>query len=242
MRTTNDARPRTERPSFVRPDRQTVAPRGRSRPRHHLGVLACAACALALLPGCLAWRTGGHADARLVSAEFPVDVVPDLPIRAYVPLTESSADIYLTDLDDQALTRALTDPTAQVTGTIVHAHLFVQPSPGKTPIAETAFSATVRYVIFSRGTIGVYDGGGFCLPRGRPGDDHFAGSIPEATLRINRTTPGFIDRIGRGTLRVAFRAERNRDRVERLSRLTERAVRTATPIDDASTPPDDLLP
>ncbi|MEM1183785.1 MAG: hypothetical protein AAGI53_02175 [Planctomycetota bacterium] len=163
-----------------------------------------------------------RAESRLISAEFPVDLAPELPHRVYIPRTQSSADIYLTDLDPQALARALADPTDPITGTIIHLHLFVRPKPGRTPIDDTALSATVRYIVLAKGQAGIYDGGGFLLPEQRPGGDRFEATMLDASVRLSSKTEGFIDRIGRGALELEFKAERNEPSAELIARVAGR--------------------
>ena len=187
------------------------------------------------LPACGA-KT--KADARLVSAQFPVDLAPDLTTRVYSPRNDSSADIYLTDLDQQALTRALADPADPTTGTIVHLHMFVRPRPGKTPIDATALSATVRYLVLARGQAGVYDGGGFLLPEGTPGRETFSASVPSATVRLAALTPAFVDRVGRGDLRIRFKAERDEPTADLIARVADRFAARAI----ATTDEDPLAP
>ncbi|MEM7756130.1 MAG: hypothetical protein AAF297_10905 [Planctomycetota bacterium] len=201
---------------------------------------AAVALALALfaLPACGTPPT--KAENRLASTAFPVDLAPNLTRRVYSPRTESSADVYLTDLSPQALTRALSDPADPTTGTIVHVHLFIRPQPGRTPIEETALSATIRYVILARGQAGVYDGGGFLLPEGKPGGDRFEGTMLDASVRLSAATPGFIDRIGRGSLELDFRAERDEPASELIRRVADRFAFRAIQTSRETDTPDDL--
>lgn len=199
-------------------------------PPRPVALLGLALTALVFLPGCLSLRWGGLGEGRLESAEFPVDLEPDLPVRVYEPIDESSADIFLTDLTNDEIIAALADPAAGTTGTIIYAHMFVRPRPGRTPIDTTAISVTVRYILLARGSVGVYDGGGFLLPTGKPGREYFAGRIPDADLRLAATTPGFVDRIGRGELSLRFRARRDPETVDLIRRLADRAFRRAEPV------------
>lgn len=195
--------------------------------------------ALGFLPACGTPDT--RATSRLTSAEFPVDLAPNLTQRVFVPRSSSAVDIYLTDLDPQALTRALADPADPTTGTIIHIHMFVQPRPGRTPIDATALSATVRYLVLAKGQAGVYDGGGFLLPESRPTGPTFAAAMLNATVRLEARTPGFIDRVGRATLELDFRAARDEPAAELIERVARRFAFRAT-VTNAEEKPEGPVP
>jgi hypothetical protein len=74
--------------------------------------------------------------------------------------------------------------------------VFIAPLAGSTPIASSACSATVRHIVLANGSIGVYSGGGFFLPKHRLGLEELEGSIQDATLRLSNKTPSFADPLG----------------------------------------------
>lgn len=78
-------------------------------------------------------------------------------------------------------------------GRIIHIELLWIPKPGTTPIEVTATNASVRYVIISRGEVGVYGGAGFAMLRGNPGDERLTLSLRDASLRLLHSTDGFAD-------------------------------------------------
>lgn len=122
---------------------------------------------------------------------------------AYSAGDRNTADVYITDLPAQAL-----DPNADlkgVSGQLVHIHLFITPEAGNTPIASSACSASVRYVVIADGRIGVYGGGGFLNPSTSPGDRVLAGTLRDATLRLVSATNEFGDRLGASKLDCSFR-------------------------------------
>ena len=123
---------------------------------------------------------------------------------AYLSGDRNTADVYLTDLPAEAL-----DPDADlkdVSGQIIHIHLFLTPKAGSTPIDSTACSASVRHVVIAGGRIGVYGGGGFLSPNTSPGDRVLTGHLADATLRLVSASPEFGDRLGPSKLDCAFRA------------------------------------
>lgn len=164
--------------------------------------------AAALTASCIHVPFIHRGDAELRSIAEPAVLSPDLPVRAYISLDKREADIYLTDLTDEQLTRFFDDDASWATfeAQIIHVRMFIQPRAGRTPIEPTAISATVRYAIMSKGEIGVYAGAGFCLPRLDPGGGSFAASLSGADVRLSRATPGFNDPLGPATLSVDFNA------------------------------------
>ena len=172
---------------------------------------------------------GTGSSVTINSAQEPVSLRPNLPTRVYRPIDANNADIYLTDLPDEVLD----DPEAlgRSSGQILHIRMFLVPRPGRTPIEETAFSATARYFILSAGRVGVYSGGGFLFPRGRPGGDTFGGSMSEATLRLVARGPGFVDQIGSAELSVGFKARRDEELARLIGRTADRLALSADPID-----------
>jgi hypothetical protein len=152
---------------------------------------------------------------------------------------KNSADIVLADFDLQDLTDFSDLP---MDGQIMHIHFFVRPRPGRTPIATTACSATVRHIVLSRGEIGVYTGGGFMLPRGTTGDHRFGGSIDPATLRLSRSTEYFIDALGASTADVSFSASRQDDETRAWVAMIDRLAYVAEPVAKAVTQPAPVAP
>jgi len=172
--------------------------------------------AASLLVGCV---SGG--DVRLQSVANPERVVrPALPTAVFVPTGAAGVDIYLTDLSRRDL-----DPLADlslVDGHIVHIHMFLRPSPGRTPIDSNATNATVRHMIFTRGVVGSYEGAGFLLPRMTPGSDTFAARLREASVRLMRHDPGFSDPLGAATLSAEIRAREDPALARLIARRLER--------------------
>lgn len=140
---------------------------------------------------------------------------PRLEEAAYWAADASTADIYLTDLGPAELDPG-TDLSA-VEGRIVHLHMFVVPLAGATPIDPEACSVTVRHIVLARGSIGVYAGGGFLLPGGRPGDAEFGGRIRGGTLRLAGHTKNFVDRLGASTMDAAFTARKDEATAKRIA-------------------------
>ena len=191
--------------------------------------LAFAACALLIAThiGCSRSVTA-PSGVRLDGIESSVGLRPRLPTKAYINEDNASADIYLTDLPEEAL--SLSAPLDNVSGTIVHVHLFALPKAGKTPIDETASTAAVRTLVVAKGHIGVYGGGGFMLPSGKPGAASIGGSIRAASVRLTGSTPGFDDKMGAAEFSATVSAPRDETRARALAARFEELVRLTAPV------------
>jgi hypothetical protein len=57
--------------------------------------------------------------------------------------------------------------------------------------------------------VGRSGGGGFLLPDDVPGGRSFSGDLFDATLKLTRATPGFVDRLGAARMSGEFEARRD---------------------------------
>jgi hypothetical protein len=180
-------------------------------------LLALVCCTLFTL-GC---TTGGRVTLR--SAADPERVVaPQLRTAVFRRAGPNTVDVYLTNLSRRDL-----DPLADlsiVSGHIVHMHMFLAPSPGKTPIATTATNTTVRHLIVSRGVVGVYEGAGFLLPGFSAGAEEFRGALRSASLRLLRADPGFADPLGAAEFSATMHAAEDPAKAELIARRLEQEV------------------
>jgi hypothetical protein len=180
---------------------------------------ALAAPALAaaiLLGGCSIFRGsfGSGGTARLESVQTTAKLEARLDTSAYLEAGEYAADIYMTDLSPGDLL-----PQADLRGTwgqFIHIHLFIEPSAGDTPISRDACSAIVRHLVISDGQIGLYGGGGFLQPSGKPGDPSLGGSLADATMKPITGTAGFVDRLGSSVFSGSVGGKRDAVEAERL--------------------------
>lgn len=149
----------------------------------------------------------GTGETRLISEEQPSEMVTRPTLGSYRALDSNTADIYLTDLPAEAFQEGA--DWRKYTGSLVHLHIFIRPTPGATPIATTASNTTVRQLVLVNGAMGLYGGGGFLYPSGTLGEGAIGGSMEEATLRPLAATPGFADRLGPATFTCRFDVERD---------------------------------
>lgn len=170
-------------------------------------VVAVSAMAMS---GCQTISGMAWSDATVVvrsSSDQAVSFESTLPTYVYAWFDANTADVYLTDLSPEALR---SPDIAAGDGNLVHLHMFMNPSAGLTPIADTACSVTVRHVVFAKGRVGIYGGGGFLNPSGKPGDPEFGGKVRDATVRLLSSTAGFEDKLGPAMWTTSFRALNNR--------------------------------
>jgi hypothetical protein len=171
-----------------------------------------------LFSGC-----AGQNRIEVQSVREAIADTPTLPTAVYGTADGNTADIYLTDLPASAL-----DPGASLTGVsgrLAHLHLFVAPKAGSTPIAASACSVTIRYIVIAEGNVGVYAGGGFLLPRSSVGDESFQARVDDATLRLTGRTEGFHDRLGPSTMNAQVAAQRDESGARRLAARVDDLVR-----------------
>lgn len=187
------------------------------------------------LSACNALRGGGGSggSSTVISDTTGTVYETNLRTRVYRYHDDNTADIYLTDLSDQMLTaffQANAD-WSQISGTIVHIHLFLDPKPGKTPIEPTAANASIRYAIISNGQIGIYDGAGFILPGQKPGKDSINGAFKAAPLRLSRATDGFADPLTPARLDMSFDAKLDEQAAPELQARLDAMATVAKPLD-----------
>lgn len=144
-------------------------------------------------------------------------------VQAYRSSDANSAEIYLMDLPDWVLD-ADADLSA-VQGTMTQLRMFIDPSPGDTPIDATACSVTVRHIVIAGGEVGVYSGGGFLDPSDTPGDRTFSGRVKGATVRLVAASPGFKDLLGPARFSAGFTAKKD----DALARRMEARFRSLLP-------------
>ena len=194
----------------IRPHADSQRPATRKRLLAALATAAITSTVLSL-GACNALRGGGGSggSSTVISDATGTVYKTTLRTRVYTYHDDNTADIYLTDLSDEMLTAFFQSDAdwTQISGTIVHIHLFLDPKPGKTPIEPTAANASIRYALISSGQIGIYDGAGFMLPGQKPGEESISGSFLSAPLRLSRATEGFADPLTPAKLDLSFDAQ-----------------------------------
>ncbi|MFT5423717.1 MAG: hypothetical protein ACI89L_001505 [Phycisphaerales bacterium] len=186
-----------------------------------------------LVPGCTRLGLISSANGSLVGADSAAVLSPDFRVLVFARSeNDSTADLYFTDLSDEQIESYFDDSAAwtQISGSIVHVHMFIKPYAGRTPIQSTAANASMRWAVLADGEIGVYTGAGFVFPGRTLLGSKISGSVRGATLRLTRATEGFHDPLGPSSLSMSFSAKKDADMAEGLSRRLDAAARRATKV------------
>jgi hypothetical protein len=181
--------------------------------------------ALALV---LIWALGGCGTYAKLSLESPLSgatLSPRLSTIAYTFNDENTVDIYLTDLSlDQLASPFEDNSSGWPTGQMMHIHMFIRPSPGKTPIEPQSSNCTIRHLILAPGATGLYGGGGFLLPTSSAKSGTFGGRITAGTLRLQASSENFIDALGPTGLRASFKVKEDRELAATMARRFEETM------------------
>lgn len=109
-------------------------------------------------------------------------------------------------------------------GQFVHIELLWLPRAGKTPLDSAATNCSVRHVIFVGEEFGIYAGAGFAKPSGRIGSNRMSIDVPEATLTLVESSPGWVDRLGPSSLTGRFTATLDDRLARRISFAASQVV------------------
>lgn len=172
------------------------------------------------LTGC-----GTYANLHLESPLSGATLSPKLTTIAYTFSDENTVDIYLSDLSEDQLAVPFDDnASGWPTGQMMHIHMFIRPSPGKTPIEPQSSNCSIRHLILAPGATGLYGGGGFLLPSSSAKSGTFGGSITAGTLRLQASSPNFNDALGPTGLRASFKVKENRELAITMARRFEETM------------------
>ncbi len=156
-------------------------------------------CALA---GCQSLGIGiGSASPLTIEALGPMGPIAQLSVTQTTAVfreTDGTIDVIITDLTKEQL-HDLAQGGASTPGVILHAHMFLKPHAGRTPIDFTASNSAFTMLVMASNDAGVYGGGGFLLPTAMNAD-RFAARTRHATLRLIGHTEAFVDQLGSGDL------------------------------------------
>ena len=193
--------------------------------RQYQSVMQCLAILAALnaLSGCS--RVLRVSGVRFESFENGAVLSPTVNASGYTAPDSSTADMSLSDIPIRDLSQA--ESFDDLTGTIVRVRMFVAPKPGKTPIEPTASTATVQAAVFAGGEVGIYGGGAFMLPSGKPGDRSFGGSVRGGSVRLLSSTPGFQDRLGASSFTAGMNTPNDEAAAAILAHFFEQANRVS---------------
>ncbi len=189
-----------------------------------LGMLAIAAIGA----GCSVFRSEPGGVLTATSTDGTKSLAPNFTTAAYTSIDADTADVYLSDLPRERFANPR-DTLADCTGSILHLHIFLVPEAGQTPIDSTACNLTVRQLVLTKNApqgMGLYGGGGFLNPTGDFGSGDIGGSIYAASHRLTRSSGGFNDLLGPGTLSGRFSAPQDEQLAQQMSAKLETLIGT----------------
>lgn len=194
--------------------------------------LAGLAGALGLVSACSIWS--GPPEVTSISSGLTLST--SLPTRVYSFEDQNTADFYMTDLPPETWTNG--GDVSHATGVFVHIHMFLASRAGRTPINSGSTVFNTRVIVLAGGAMGVYGGGGFLLRDGEAGDDAFGGRISQATLRLLRATPGFVDRLGPCQLNANIDATLDQEQAANMKRAFDTLIKATAPVAEPTKPED----
>ncbi len=178
---------------------------------------AMAAAALVAVTGCGSfgdfttfYLPRGDLQLRSVDPENDVAIDNDFDIALYAVENTETAHVLLIQGTEAAPRQ------------VVHIKMFWRPRAGRTPFDPTATNTTVRYVLFDGDQVALFGGGGLLRPHDLPGDEKWAGTLYNATLRLLDQTDDFDAGLGDSAIAVGtFKATRDELRtLELLRKMT----------------------
>jgi len=188
---------------------------------------------------CVAWAgcsgpSGGKASLAVESRAQQTVLAPAFRTAVFSSNDLNTVDLFLSDLPPEAFDSSGQSlaPAGGREGVIIHMNFFLYPRAGRTPVAFTATNMTFSMVVLTGESHGVYGGGGFFLPSGRPTGKTFGGRTNLATLRYLGSTEGFVDRVGLGEMSGSITARRDEELADRIGTLMTGLVRIQTASND----------
>lgn len=191
---------------------------------------AALTAALLALPLASCGGFGSAGSMRAVSRGEEAAALPlNLPTSVFDSPDPTSAEFFLTDLPPGVWQGGA--DASDLSGVIIHIHMFMLPKAGNTPIETTASTATVRVLVLANGELGLFGGGGFLSKSGSVSDKRLGGSLQDATLRLIRATPNFDDRLGPAYASGGISATRDAAQVKALRRAFNHLASFAAPVE-----------
>ncbi len=179
--------------------------------------------ALWALGACAGRGPGGSARATSLGNE-PVVLSSKYVTAVYADHQSTETSFYLSDVP---LSQLLTGEVVE--GQVLQIDLFWIPKAGDTPMDRSATNASIRYVMFSGGEVGIYGGAGFVLLRGKRGRPTVRLSLRDASLTLLKSTDGFVDLLSPARLTGSFTAAHDERQVREIRIAVSRMIAEAQP-------------
>ena len=188
---------------------------GAARTVSLLVLLALAACYSVQWP----WTSTELTTSGL--ADNPVKV-STAPAEAWYMIEPAQVSFYSSDIPADQLAAG-----GKLSGQVVNIQLLWDPKPGLTPLEPTTTNISIRLVVFAEGEVGVYGGGGFAWPRGKPEDGSMGLLLTGSNLSLVARTKGFVDLLSPAEMLGTVTAQMDDAQSRTLRRAASQAVTNA---------------
>ena len=178
-------------------------------------ITALAACYSVQWP----WTTTELTTSGL--ADNPVKV-STAPAEAWYMIEPAQVSFYSSDISPEQLAAG-----GKLSGQVVNIQLLWEPKPGLTPLEPTTTNISIRLVVFAEGEVGVYGGGGFAWPRGKPDDGTMGLLLTGSNLSLVARTKGFVDLLSPAEMLGTVTATMDEAKSRGLRRAASQAVTNA---------------
>lgn len=178
-------------------------------------IMALAACYSVQWP----WTTTELTTSGL--ADNPVKV-STAPAEAWYMIEPAQVSFYSSDISPEQLAAG-----GKLSGQVVNIQLLWEPKPGLTPLEPTTTNISIRLVVFAEGEVGVYGGGGFAWPRGKPDDGTMGLLLTGSNLSLVARTKGFVDLLSPAEMLGTVTATMDEAKSRGLRRAASQAVTNA---------------
>jgi hypothetical protein len=148
--------------------------------------------------------------------------VSTVPAEAWYMIEPAQVSFYSSDIPLDQLAAG-----GKLSGQVVNIQLLWEPKPGLTPMEPTTTNISIRLVVFAEGEVGVYGGGGFAWPRGKPDDGSMGLLLTGSNLSLVARTKGFVDLLSPAEMLGTVTARMDEARSRALRRSASQAVTNA---------------
>ena len=182
-------------------------------------LLACVAALAACYSVQWPWTTTELTTSGLT--DHPVKV-STAPTEAWYTIEPAQVSFYASDIPAEQLASG-----GPLSGQVVNIQLLWDPKPGMTPMEPTTTNVSIRLVVFAEGEVGLYGGGGFAWPRGKPEDGSMGLLLTGSNLSLVARTKGFVDLLSPAEMLGTVTATLDDARSRAVRRAASQAVTDA---------------
>ena len=152
------------------------------------------ACAL---QGCYTIQWPWSKGTSLITAGLAPNPIklPFEPKQCVYTVEPAQTTFFLSDFTPEELAAA-----GDLTGQVINIQLLWEPRPGYTPLDPTTTNVSIRLLVFSKGEVGMYGGGGFAWPRGTPGETDMQLKMTGSNLSLIAKSKNFVDLLSPGEM------------------------------------------